>query len=85
MILCNMCVESKMMINRYQNIGSNISNSNENIIANIDKKKKRLFLSSELNEIVRFWDFESLRVWEFESLRFWDFDNSNVRMYYNYW
>ena len=50
---CNrMFVESKMIINSNQSIGFNISNSNQNIISNIHKKKKVIFWSSELNEML---------------------------------
>jgi hypothetical protein len=50
---CNrMPIESKMRKNNNHNIESNISNSNQNIISNIGKKKKRMFWSTELNEVL---------------------------------
>jgi hypothetical protein len=36
-------VESKIIINSNQNIGSNITNSNKNIMPNKDKRKKKEF------------------------------------------
>jgi hypothetical protein len=50
---CNrMPIESKMRKNINHNIESNLSNSNQNIISNIGKKKKRMFWSVELNEVL---------------------------------
>jgi hypothetical protein len=50
---CNrMPIESKMRKNNNHNIESNISNSNQNIISNINKKKRRMFWSAELNAVL---------------------------------
>jgi hypothetical protein len=47
-----MPIESKMRKNNNHNVEFNISNSNLNIISNIDKKKKRMFWSAKLNEVL---------------------------------
>jgi hypothetical protein len=50
---CNrMPIESKMRKNNNHNIESNISNSSQNIKSNINKKKRRMFWSAELNAVL---------------------------------